>query len=246
MEAHDLLDTYGIIIEFPDLTVSVSDEPVVGASDHGDDVGRAVVGRVDHDLLFDGGDSDLKEIAGLSVVDVLELPPPDIPVATRGDKQLFLLIENNDLDETLVEGGFRLLVEDQVRFHQVTVPKNEGSVLGTAEDLAVGELADAGDVGKFELAEFSDFSLELQTGEGLRHFPKTDVTGAASEQDIVCEGRESHLVHLLREGLSFQNNFFVDPLPHSDGEVGVATDTRQFEAGAGELNVRIQIFRTVS
>ena len=69
--------------------------------------------------------------------------------------------------------------------------------------------------------------------------------GAASEQDVVCEGRESDLVDLLREGLRFQNNLFVDPLPHSDSEVGVATDTRQFVAGARELNMGVQIFRTV-
>lgn len=105
---------------------------MIGASDHGDYICGAVVGRVHHDLLLYRRNGDLKEITGLGIVDVLELPPLDVPVATRSDKQLFLLIENNDLDETLVEGGLLLLIQDQVGLHQVTVPENEGSVLGTA------------------------------------------------------------------------------------------------------------------
>ena len=46
-------------------------------------------------------------------------------------------------------------------FHEVAVPEDQGAVLSAAEDFAVGELADAGNVGKFELAELTDFSLEL-------------------------------------------------------------------------------------
>lgn len=161
MEAHDLFHTYGVIIEFPDLTVAITDEPVIGASDHGDDIRGAVVGRVHHDLLLHRGNGDLKEITGLGIVDILELPPLDVPIATGSDKQLLLLIENNDLNEALVEGGLLLLIEDQMGLHQVTVPENEGSVLGTAEHLAVGELTYPGDVGEFELTELTDFTLQL-------------------------------------------------------------------------------------
>jgi hypothetical protein len=110
MEAHNLFDADGVIIELPDLSVAISDEPVIGASDHGDYICGAVVGRVHHDLLLYRRNGDLKEITGLGIVDVLELPPLDVPVATRSDKQLFLLIENNDLDETLVEWGLLLLI----------------------------------------------------------------------------------------------------------------------------------------
>jgi hypothetical protein len=161
MEAHNLLHTYGVIIKFPDLTVTITDEPVIGASDHSHDIRGSVIRRVHDDLLLHRGNGDLKKITGLGIVDILKLPPLDVPVATGSDKQLFLLIENNDLDEALVEGGLLLLIEDQVSFHQVAVPEDEGAVLGTAEHLAVGELTYPGDVGEFELTELTDFTLQL-------------------------------------------------------------------------------------
>jgi hypothetical protein len=44
MEAHNLFDANGVIIELPDLSVTISNEPMIGASNHGDDVGGTVVG----------------------------------------------------------------------------------------------------------------------------------------------------------------------------------------------------------
>ena len=146
MEAHNLFDANGVIIELPDLSVAISNEPMIGASNHGDDVGGTVVGRVHNYLLLDWGNSDLKEITSLSIVNILELPPLDVAVATGSNEQLFFLIENNDLDETFVQGSLLLLIEHQVSLNQVTIPKNESSVLGSAKDLAIGELADASDV----------------------------------------------------------------------------------------------------
>ena len=146
MEAHNLFDADGVIIELPDLSVAISNEPMIGASNHGDDVGGTVVGRVHNYLLLDWGNSDLKEITSLSIVNILELPPLDVAVATGSNEQLFFLIENNDLDETFVQGSLLLLIEHQVSLYQVTIPKNESSVLGSAKDLAIGELTDASDV----------------------------------------------------------------------------------------------------
>ena len=146
MEAHNLFDADGVIIELPDLSVAISNQPMIGASNHGDDVGGTVVGRVHNYLLLDWGNSDLKEITSLSIVNILELPPLDVAVATGSNEQLFFLIENNDLDETFVQGSLLLLIEHQVSLNQVTIPKNESSVLGSAKDLAIGELADASDV----------------------------------------------------------------------------------------------------
>ncbi len=110
MEAHDLLDAYGVIIQFPYLTVAVSNKPMIGASDHSDDVSRPVIRRVHDNLFFDRCDSDFKEIAGFSIIDILKLPPLDVAVTAGGDKELFFLIENNHLDEAFVERGLRLLV----------------------------------------------------------------------------------------------------------------------------------------
>lgn len=86
METHDLFDTYRVIIELPDLTVAISNKPMISSSDHGHDVGGAVVGRVHHDLLLHGGNCHFEEVTSLSVIDVLELPPLDIAVATGCDE----------------------------------------------------------------------------------------------------------------------------------------------------------------
>ena len=86
MEAHNLFDADGVIIELPDLSVAISNEPMIGASNHGDDVGGTVVGRVHNYLLLYWGNSDFKEITSLSIVNILELPPLDVAVATGSNE----------------------------------------------------------------------------------------------------------------------------------------------------------------
>lgn len=217
-------------MKLPDLSMSISNKPVILSSNHCDNVGRAIIGRVNNDLLLDWCNRNLKEIASLSVIDILEFPPLNIPVTAGGDEELFLLIENYDLDETLVKRRLGLLIEHQMGFDEVSVPKNESAVLSTAEDLPVGEFADTGDVRELELAEFSNFSLELESSECLCHLPEADVARAAGEQDIISKGRKSNFVDLLGEGLCLKNNFLIDPFPHGDGKIWVATDTSQLLA----------------
>ena len=103
MEAHNLLTSYGVIIKLPDLTVAVSDKPVIGASDHTNDISRLVVGGVHDDLFLNWVDCDFEEITSLSIIDVLELPPLDVAVSTSCDEKLFFLIENNDLYESIMK-----------------------------------------------------------------------------------------------------------------------------------------------
>lgn len=133
-------------MKLPDLSMSISNKPVILSSNHCDNVGRAIIGRVNNDLLLDWCNRNLKEITSLSVIDILEFPPLNIPVTTGGYEELFLLIENYDLDETLVKRRLGLLIEHQMGLDEVSVPKNERPVLSTAEDLTVGEFADTGDV----------------------------------------------------------------------------------------------------
>jgi hypothetical protein len=112
-------------------------------SNHAHNVCGFVVGRVHHELLLNGVNSNLEKITSLSVVNIEEFPPFDIAIATSCDKKLFFLIENNDFYETIMKRGLQLLVAHQMRLDEVTVPKDERAVLSTAEHLAVWELAHA-------------------------------------------------------------------------------------------------------
>lgn len=103
MEAHDLLASYGVVVEFPDLSICVSNKPVVSASDHAYDVGGLVVGGVKDLLLFDWINSDFEEIASLGIINILEFPPLDIAIAASSDKELFFLIEYNDFYESIMK-----------------------------------------------------------------------------------------------------------------------------------------------
>jgi len=105
VEAHDLLHAYRVIMELPNLTVAVSNEPVITASYHGDNISRAVVGRVNNYLLFDWLDSNFKEVTSLCIVNILEFPPSDISVTSSCDIKLLFLIVKNDFDEALMKRG---------------------------------------------------------------------------------------------------------------------------------------------
>ena len=141
VEARDHLASYGVIVKFPDLTIAISNKPMIAASDHAHNVCGLVVGWVHHKLLLNWVDSNFEEITSLSIVNIYEFPPFDIAIATSCDKKLFFLVENNDFYETIMKRGLQLLVTHQMRLHEVTVPKDERTVLSTAEHLTVWELA---------------------------------------------------------------------------------------------------------
>jgi len=113
---------------------------------------------------------------------LLERPPFYVTVSCSSDD--FIVVEHADFDVAIVERLFAF-VEDEMRFDEVTFPKNHCTVFGTGDDLTVGEFLPACSVGKLQTTIFGDFTLEFQTSESLSHFPESDVTRATSKEHII-------------------------------------------------------------
>ena len=65
---------------------------------------------------------------------------------------------------------------------------------------------------------------------------------ATREEDVVRVGRETRTVHLLRVGLSFEDDALSQPVPHGDCEVGEATQGDKFVARGRVLDVGVAGF----
>jgi hypothetical protein len=210
-------------VKLPNFTVTVTDKPVVGTLHHGHDVCWCVISLIKDNLLLNWMNFNFKDVTSLSIIDICKLPPAD--VAITASSNTVLTVKHDDFDEALVKALLGLCIADEVSLDKVAVPKNESTVLRTAKDFAIGEFGDTSNIRELELTELSDFTLKLETCEGLSHLPETDVATTASEQNVICVRRESNLVNFLGEGFCLKNNFLNDPVPDSDGIIGVATDT---------------------
>ena len=71
-----------------------------------------------------------------------------------------------------MKGCLEILVENEVSLDEVTFPKNQVALFGSTEYLTVWELVVARDIRHFEGTKLSNFTLKLETGEGLCHLPE--------------------------------------------------------------------------
>lgn len=77
-----------------------------------------------------------------------------------------------------MKGCLQLLVEDEMGFYEVTLPKNQVALFSSTKNLAIWELVVARDIGHFEGTKLGDFALKLETCESLCHFPELDMSEA--------------------------------------------------------------------
>lgn len=158
VEATDLLHFHGVEGHPPDLAVTISDQPVICSLDHAHNVSWLPISSgVLHENFPHRRNSNLEMLIGLGIVDIGEAPPLDEAIATCSNE--VLAVEHHHLNETLVKRSLLGLVQDQVGLHQVTIPKNQSTILRSADHLAVRELGNTGHIRELKLTKLTDFTL---------------------------------------------------------------------------------------
>lgn len=74
-----------------------------------------------------------------------------------------------------------------LELNQTGFPKQYITPLTTRDHILIGQHINGTNVTEVRLAEATQFTLQLQTGESVGHFPKFDMTEAAGRQEYGIE-----------------------------------------------------------
>lgn len=172
MEFKDTRSVERGYVHLPQVTVEVLHEPKVRSTNHVDNVGRFSV-RIHNFGRLLRQNHNFEDFVRLRIINILEGPPLDFSISACCDE--VVIFKKNHFNGTLMERCFLGNVQNEVSLDKLTFPENEGSLLGAAENFAVGQLVVARHVGQLQLTKLSNFALKFQTSEGLGHFPETDM-----------------------------------------------------------------------
>ena len=66
-------------------------------------------------------------------------------------------------------------IQHEMSLDELAFPKDHVTLLGSTEHFTVWKFGVSRHVGELELAKLGDFALELESSEGLGHFPELDM-----------------------------------------------------------------------
>ena len=163
-----------LIGHFVHLTSGVLDKPSLTSEDHVNNDGGVLTSTFFNENLSNGLDSEIKTFFSLSAINVRDSPPLD--VAIMSGSYIVVTVLKQNFDEAIVKGSLPLNIKHKMRLDELTFPNNEVTILTSTDNLTIWQFIESSLIRQFELAEFSDFTLELKTCESLGHFPELNVT----------------------------------------------------------------------